>query len=764
MSTEKIVWILLVFVSFNCQLNIYAQNPETGVDYQSMTLEQMRDLTYDDFLQIPFEELIGLVKRFKVSSVDELYELILNPTQTTASKYKEDLFDAPLTTTVITATELDNSGARNIPEALRLAPGIIVREKTNGNYDVHIRGNDYVPPGYNLSKSVNSTTLVMIDNRPVYNKYIGTTFWESLPVSIHDLEKIEIIYGPATALYGPNAVSGVIHLITKTPNQEGWNSHVNVQGGNNGSQLGFANVMYSKDKISFSVSGNYQTLNRFSDKYYIPQLNQYLPIKKVKELNEDQNRFFNADEFLDDADRGVERRGFNYGLSYRPNDKTSLSYSGSYQQSWAQSSYFDFGSVLSTRVSKTFSNNVKLKSGKFEAQISNLNGHLNAIKGLYGYEYDISEINGQFGFNFKYKNLHIRPGIETEYAHYSDEDYIDKNVKNGLLNGSVDFGTIQGSLRLDYRYKEKLRLTGALLQGYFTTSKDFFTSYQFSSSYKFNESTLLRAVASKANSSPTVVDAFMNRSVSFEDEEDPDYIYKFVDSGNKELKPLQMNMLELGFRKKIGKKFMADVSLFYNRTKNFNLLKADKLDEGDGETAVLTYYSKAKNINLTSKQYGMTAHVKYVFSEKLSASLFATYQHTKLYDYLVEDENSYKALIGKEPNEEEMMNPPSVDFTHRYTPKFYGGAIINYQPNNKWNINSSIYVYSKQSSFYNAVEDLRLVEIDPKVNCNLKASYQVNGWLNTYVNLRNFTNAKSTEFMFADQTKASYLLGCKLTF
>jgi iron complex outermembrane receptor protein len=166
----------------------------------------------------------------------------------------------------------------------------------------------------------------MIDNRPVYNKYIGTTFWESLPVSIHDLEKIEIIYGPATALYGPNAVSGVIHLITKTPNQEGWNSHVNVQGGNNGSQLGFANVMYSKDKISFSVSGNYQTLNRFSDKYYIPQLNQYLPIKKVKELNEDQNRFFNADEFLDDADRGVERRGFNYGLSYRPNDKTSLSY------------------------------------------------------------------------------------------------------------------------------------------------------------------------------------------------------------------------------------------------------------------------------------------------------------------------------------------------------------------------------------------------------------------------------------------------------
>ncbi|MGC3978729.1 MAG: Plug domain-containing protein [Paludibacteraceae bacterium] len=89
-----------------------------------------------------------------------------------------------------------------------MVPGLIVREKTNGNYDVHIRGNDNMPPKGMFIYSENSISLVMIDGRPVYNYSFGGTFWEALPVDLVDVERIEIIRGPSSALYGPNADFG----------------------------------------------------------------------------------------------------------------------------------------------------------------------------------------------------------------------------------------------------------------------------------------------------------------------------------------------------------------------------------------------------------------------------------------------------------------------------------------------------------------------------------------------------------------------------
>ncbi len=107
-----------------------------------------------------------------------------------ASKKEESLFDAPLSSSVITRREIINSGATSIMEALRLAPGMIVREQTPGNFDIHIRGFDQVPPNSLFPYFVNTLSLVMIDNRPVYNYFNGGTFWETFPIELIDVEKI----------------------------------------------------------------------------------------------------------------------------------------------------------------------------------------------------------------------------------------------------------------------------------------------------------------------------------------------------------------------------------------------------------------------------------------------------------------------------------------------------------------------------------------------------------------------------------------------
>ena len=127
-------------------------------------------------------------------------EDLMNIEITSASKKSESLFDAPLSASVLTREEILNAGATSIMEALRLVPGVIVREQSNGNYDIHIRGLDNVPPNSLVLSSTNTTTLVMINNRPVYNYLQGGTFWESLPIDLNDVDKIEVIRGPSSTL------------------------------------------------------------------------------------------------------------------------------------------------------------------------------------------------------------------------------------------------------------------------------------------------------------------------------------------------------------------------------------------------------------------------------------------------------------------------------------------------------------------------------------------------------------------------------------
>ena len=113
-------------------------------------------------------------------SLDELYEIVLNKEVKIASKSSEQIFESPLSTSVLTAEEIEASGAMNISEALRLIPGFIIREKTSGNFDVQIRGNDNIPPGNLMLFSENRSSLIMIDGRFVFNYVFGGTLWESL--------------------------------------------------------------------------------------------------------------------------------------------------------------------------------------------------------------------------------------------------------------------------------------------------------------------------------------------------------------------------------------------------------------------------------------------------------------------------------------------------------------------------------------------------------------------------------------------------------
>jgi iron complex outermembrane recepter protein len=126
---------------------------------------------------------------------------------TTQSKQPEQVWKTAAAIAVLTQEDIRRSGVTNIPDALRLLPGVeVARVSGNRNWAVGIRGF-----GDQFSKSV----LVLIDGRSVYTPLFAGAFWTLNHVMLEDVERIEVIRGPGGTIWGANAVNGIINIITK---------------------------------------------------------------------------------------------------------------------------------------------------------------------------------------------------------------------------------------------------------------------------------------------------------------------------------------------------------------------------------------------------------------------------------------------------------------------------------------------------------------------------------------------------------------------
>jgi len=149
-------------------------------------------------------------------------EQLGNVEVTTVSKEPEEIWKTPAAIFVITQDDIRRSGARSIPEALRLAPGVEVSRIDASKWSIGIRG---------FQSRLNRSVLVLIDGREVYTTLFAGTYWEVQDTLIEDVERIEVIRGPGGTIWGPNAVNGVINIITRS-SKDTHGSLVSVGGGN----------------------------------------------------------------------------------------------------------------------------------------------------------------------------------------------------------------------------------------------------------------------------------------------------------------------------------------------------------------------------------------------------------------------------------------------------------------------------------------------------------------------------------------------------
>jgi len=186
-------------------------------------------------------------------SIEQLGEIQV----TSVSKSAEPLNDAPASIYVITHEQIMQSGLTQIPEILRLAPNLEVTRINAFSWAISARG-------FNVgdNASLSNKLLVLVDGRSVYSPMFGGVYWDMLDIPPENVERIEVISGPGAALWGANAVNGVINIITKPSSQSqgGW---LTLGAGNFERDAGVQYGGRIAPDLTYSVHGEFSNFSSF---------------------------------------------------------------------------------------------------------------------------------------------------------------------------------------------------------------------------------------------------------------------------------------------------------------------------------------------------------------------------------------------------------------------------------------------------------------------------------------------------------------------
>lgn len=669
-------------------------------------------------------------------SLEELMNVPIN----SASKKDETLFDAPLSSYTITKTDIERAGSASIMEALRLAPGVIVREQTNGIYDIHVRGFDnIIRTGGDYNKS-DLITLVMIDNRPVFNNNLGGTFWESLPIDLNDVERIEIVRGPSAPLFGPNAVAGVINIITRKVGQDKTIANATVQVGTPGTTIANASVGKTFGHWSIIASANTQQRSRFDSDYYQNSTGNFVP---GEQITSDFATLF------PNSDKSMSKWGANGFIGYRASEKVSVDLSVGTQNSQVQKVFIGGnGTKFSTNETVSSYANLAAKISNLSLRASYLNGNDNLNVGDMPnqYDYQTTNIDAEYALKINSK-ISVTPGLSYQFVKFDDTDYRveDDNTSAGFLNGAPSLNTLAGFVRTDINITNNWRVLAALRADKFSAPDQTYLAYELASTYKLNEKNLVRVAVTRSNSGSFIGYNYLNIIVPT-----PVPGLNVTQSGNTDLNLFTINMIEIGYRAQLSKSLQLDIDIFNQRAENFTEITAKEFSPIIGRVSAYQF----SNLPTTATQNGATIGLNFVPNDKIQFKPFVTLQETMTYDL---------------PSS---LADPTLDPTltysdskHKNTPSVYGGYYFNFKASKKFNVNLNGYYFAghRQYDGTDATSTSEAGDIKGKFLVNVKANWNVTQQLSLYVNGRNVLNSNTREFFGTDRIGGLYMIGASFS-
>lgn len=499
-----------------------------------------------------------------VCAKNSLEKIDVNANFFSLNKKQENSFDSPSAIYQLSSEEIRRSGAISIPEALRLIPGVDVARINGHSYAITVRG---------FNRQFSNKLLVMIDGRIIYSTLFSGVFWDKHDYVLEDIEKIEVIRGSGGALWGSNAVNGVINIITKnTQDTKGFYLSQNV--GNYHKSI--TEIRYG-DKIK--KDQNYRFYFKNSNKNGLDRVRDNLSNQDFIKQNQFGFRYDN-DSFLDKSNKLSISGNFsktntgNYftinNIGNNTNDDSgnvvaNITHNISDKSYILVNSYIDYNNYRILKISDKMLN--------FDLQhVYNFNNQNELIWGL-GYRQITDNVN----------NLDVKLKYFPSYR-----------------NNKIFSGFIQNK----FVFNDKFNIT----LGVKTEKNTFVKDFQYQPSIKFSyypsKNQTIWSSWSKSVRTPTRGEFDLNA-------------VDFNLQGNKNFKVEKLYSYEFGQRIKFDNNLNFDNSVFFNQYQNL------RTNENNGSN--IFFQNKGKG-----NVFGFESVLKYKYNNKLRTELSYDYLKMKL--------------------------------------------------------------------------------------------------------------------------------------
>lgn len=529
-------------------------------------------------------------------------------TVVTGLRRRQDVRELPYAASVITAEDIRRSGARSIPDALRLVPGVDVADLAYGFSSVGVRG-------FYTTQSTQS--LVLVDGRQISDPILGGTYWGCWPFQLEDIERIEVIRGPAGVTWGANATNGMINIVTKDPaDQTGLTTY--ARGGSRGQNIEHLGYGFVDGKLRMRVSGEY----------------------------EGSDGFAKGGSFLRKLDDDYKSGRFGlYGV-YTKNPRDTITVSagsavtdGVFPQSLAHG-FFGLHNpgaqanyVMSRWDHKLDSDSAYSVSGYVNDYRTNLGGD--------AYDLQYHQFALQFNHTFKPAESHrLIWGLDTRAdlvdGSNADPHFLDQN--------RVNSGTIGLYVEDEWRFAPKWALnTGARID--YESYTGFQPSARLALSYEPQKDALIYGAVSRAFKSATPGLRFIDMQIldglmAMQSDRDMDVLSEIA--------------YELGYRKKYFDRLDTQINLYWNECRDAAGF-VNKL--GLPDHLLVTNLQDASNYSL----YGVEMEARYAVTRKLTLLGHYTFQFM---DWRSSDAPDFSlALNSVSPPRHKFMIGPRYDLT-----------------------------------------------------------------------------------------------------
>ncbi len=625
------------------------------------------------------------------------------PITTSVTGKPQRASEAPAAITIITHDEIARSPARSVPDLLKVYAGIDVNRWTAGQSDVTVRGG---------VQTYSARLLVLVDGRQVYLDHYGMTNWNLLGVQLDEIQQIELVRGPASALFGFNAASGVVNIITTGAGAERHVSGTAEIGTHGYARVGGSVTVPVSSTIGLKISGGHQREDErtIPGAFYQPPRTRHVYADQVRAslaIQADASTSITLDggltgnrqlEFLP-SQILTEQRFRNQTVGLLVNRDTDWgSLTGRIYTNWLQA---DYG--ITTPASDPYSSVADLRTNN---RITVMSG-----SGLIG----LGAAN-TLRLGAEYRDNHLRSG-----SLFSDRI----GYQVAALSGMIDLHptervAITGALRLDHLWLDQSGTPAAPQIDPVSAYQRSITPISFNAAVtaQVSDNDRLRINGGRGLQLPSLISLGVRVMVPAPDVPIPVYL-----TGDPRLAPVTVWSAETSYSHDFGSDIHFDATLFYTRTENLVASPGGSVDVTVVLTPAPIAVTRFANVG-SFESYG----VELAASGKLSRNLnwLLNYSLAKIDDNIPANRDvTFYAL-----------------FPERATPRHRANLSVDYTVGD-WSAATLAHLTSAsyQSSFLPSTE-LTMIRVPATVTVDGKITKRIGSNIAVYAAGENLTKAQ----------------------